>query len=113
MRIEREHAAAVVIDYQEKLIPAMDRKETLIENSSILLAGSSRAGHPHGVHPAVHKGAGQYSEGADPGCGDGRICGEDPLQRLAGCGQQPSLDTGEKVHYPLRRGVPYLRAADP
>ena len=38
MRIEREHTAAIVIDYQEKLMPAMDRKEALIENSSILLA---------------------------------------------------------------------------
>ena len=46
MRIEREHAAAVVIDYQEKLIPAMDRKETLIENSSILLAGLRALGIP-------------------------------------------------------------------
>lgn len=39
MRIEREKAAALVIDYQEKLIPVMDRKEKLLENSGILLAG--------------------------------------------------------------------------
>lgn len=39
MKIEREHTAAIAIDYQEKLVPAMRRKEELIENSSILLAG--------------------------------------------------------------------------
>ena len=39
MKIEREHTAAIVIDYQEKLVPAMSGKEGLIENSSILLAG--------------------------------------------------------------------------
>ncbi len=39
MKIEREHTAAIVIDYQEKLVPAMSGKEALIENSSILLAG--------------------------------------------------------------------------
>ena len=33
MRIEREHAAAIVIDYQEKLMPVMDRREALIENT--------------------------------------------------------------------------------
>ena len=39
MRIERENAVAVVIDYQEKLVPVMDEKHKLIQNSSILLAG--------------------------------------------------------------------------
>ena len=46
MRIEREHTAAIVIDYQEKLMPAMDRKEALTENSSILLAGLRTLGIP-------------------------------------------------------------------
>lgn len=39
MRIEREQTAALVIDYQEKLVPAMGGKEKLMENSEILLAG--------------------------------------------------------------------------
>lgn len=39
MRIEAEHAAALVIDYQEKLVPVMHEKEQLIYNSSILLQG--------------------------------------------------------------------------
>lgn len=39
MRIERERAVALVIDYQEKLVPVMHEKETLIHNSCILLEG--------------------------------------------------------------------------
>lgn len=39
MRIEREHTAAIVVDYQEKLVPVMHEKEQLIHNSEILLQG--------------------------------------------------------------------------
>ena len=39
MRIEREHTAAIVVDYQEKLVPVMSDKEQLIHNSEILLKG--------------------------------------------------------------------------
>ena len=39
MRIEREHTAAIVVDYQEKLVPVMSQKEQLIHNSEILLKG--------------------------------------------------------------------------
>lgn len=39
MRIEAEHTAALVIDYQEKLVPVMREKERLIHNSCILLEG--------------------------------------------------------------------------
>lgn len=39
MRIEPEHTAALVIDYQEKLVPVMHKKEALMDYSAILLAG--------------------------------------------------------------------------
>jgi isochorismate hydrolase len=39
MRILREEAIALVIDYQEKLVPVMDEKELLIDRSQILLRG--------------------------------------------------------------------------
>ena len=35
MRIEAEHTAALVIDYQEKLVPVMHEKENLICQSDI------------------------------------------------------------------------------
>ena len=58
MRIEREHAAAIVIDYQEKLMPVMDRREALIENSSILLAGLRTLGIPMVLTQQYTKGLG-------------------------------------------------------
>ena len=58
MRIEREHTAAIVIDYQEKLMPAMDRKEALTENSSILLAGLRTLGIPMVLTQQYTKGLG-------------------------------------------------------
>ena len=39
MRIERDQAIAVVVDYQEKLVPVMSDTEQLIHNSCILLEG--------------------------------------------------------------------------
>ncbi len=39
MRIERENTIALAIDYQEKLVPVMEKRYKLIQNSAILLAG--------------------------------------------------------------------------
>lgn len=46
MKIEREHTIAVAIDYQEKLVPVMDKKERLLENSEILLAALRKMNIP-------------------------------------------------------------------
>lgn len=58
MRIERENTVALVIDYQEKLVPVMDEKERLIQNSSILLAGLKHLGVPMIVTQQYTKGLG-------------------------------------------------------
>ena len=58
MRIIREEAAAVVIDYQEKLVPAMHKKEELIRNSQILLKGLKILGVPMCVTQQYTKGLG-------------------------------------------------------
>lgn len=58
MRIIREEAAAVVIDYQEKLVPAMHKKEELIRNSQILLEGLKILGVPMCVTQQYTKGLG-------------------------------------------------------
>lgn len=39
MRILREDTAALIVDYQEKLVPAMYKKEELVENTVKLLQG--------------------------------------------------------------------------
>ena len=56
MRIEREKTVVLVIDYQEKLVPVMAEKETLIHNSAILLAGLKTLGVPMGVTQQYTKG---------------------------------------------------------
>lgn len=58
MRIERENTVALVIDYQEKLVPVMDERERLIQNSSILLAGLKQLGIPMIVTQQYTKGLG-------------------------------------------------------
>ena len=58
MRIERENTVALVIDYQEKLVPVMDEKERLIQNSSILFAGLKHLGIPMIVTQQYTKGLG-------------------------------------------------------
>ena len=69
MRIEREHAAAIIIDYQEKLMPVMDRREALIENSSILLAGLRALGIPMVLTQQYTKGLGGTGKEPTPAAG--------------------------------------------
>ena len=58
MKIERNETAALVIDYQEKLVPVMHEKESLIQNSSLLLAGLELLGIPMIVTQQYTKGLG-------------------------------------------------------
>ena len=58
MRIERESAVALVIDYQEKLVPVMERRYKLIQNSSVLLAGLNVLGIPMVITQQYTRGLG-------------------------------------------------------
>jgi len=58
MRIEREQTAAIVIDYQKKLVPVMHKEKQLIQNSAILLAGLKILGIPMVVTQQYTKGLG-------------------------------------------------------
>lgn len=69
MRIEREKTAALVIDYQEKLVPAMDQKERLIENSGILLAGLKELEIPMCITQQYTKGLGETVSEITSACG--------------------------------------------
>ncbi len=46
MRIRAEHTAAIAIDYQERLMPAIHDRETITNNSRILLRGLELLGVP-------------------------------------------------------------------
>lgn len=58
MRIEVEQTAALVIDYQEKLVPVMYEKERFLSNSVILLQGLNVLGVPMYVTQQYTKGLG-------------------------------------------------------
>ena len=58
MRIEKEKSIAIVVDYQEKLVPVMHETEKLIHNSCILLEGLKTLGVPMVVTQQYTKGLG-------------------------------------------------------
>lgn len=58
MRVERENTIALVIDYQEKLVPVMYEKEKLIHDSAILLAGLKQLEIPMIITQQYTKGLG-------------------------------------------------------
>lgn len=58
MRIEKEEAVAVVIDYQEKLVPVMQESDELLRRSCILLEGLRILGVPTVVTQQYTKGLG-------------------------------------------------------
>ena len=59
MRIEKEQTVAIGIDYQEKLVPVIHKKEKLIENSRILLSGLSTLEVPICLTQQYTKGLGE------------------------------------------------------
>lgn len=71
MRIRRKETVALVVDYQEKLVPVMDKREQLIHNSEILLRGLNVLEIPMHVTQQYTKGLGPtVKEIADAaGCG--------------------------------------------
>ncbi len=58
MRIIREKCVALVIDYQERLVPVMNDKDSLIRNSAILLEGLRELEVPMVVTQQYTKGLG-------------------------------------------------------
>lgn len=62
MRIERAQVIAVVVDYQEKLVPVMNEKEQLIRNSCILLEGLKTLEVPMIITQQYTKGLGMTIE---------------------------------------------------
>lgn len=58
MRIEAKDSVAIVVDYQEKLLPVMSQKELLLDNTEILLAGLRELGIPMVITQQYTKGLG-------------------------------------------------------
>lgn len=58
MRIEREHTAALIVDFQERLVPAIADHESLMERVKILLRGLRALQIPMTVTQQYTKGLG-------------------------------------------------------
>ena len=58
MRIEREHTAALIVDFQERLVPAIADHEALMERVRILLRGLKALEIPMTVTQQYTKGLG-------------------------------------------------------
>ena len=58
MRIEREHTAALIVDFQERLVPAIADHEALMERVRILLQGLKALEIPMTVTQQYTKGLG-------------------------------------------------------
>jgi nicotinamidase-related amidase len=59
MRITKENTTALFIDFQERLFPAMNEKETLLRNTRILLEGLNVLGIPVVFTQQYTKGLGE------------------------------------------------------
>lgn len=59
MRIEREHTAALIIDYQERTMPVMADREEFLRHSGILIRGLKLMGVPMIVTQQYTKGLGK------------------------------------------------------
>ena len=59
MRITKNDTLVIAVDFQEKLIPAMDKKEELIKASAIFLKGIGALGVPVIVSQQYTKGLGE------------------------------------------------------
>lgn len=62
MRINRENTVGLVIDMQERLVPAMEESEALVQNCQILIKGLQELGLPILVTQQYTKGLGETIE---------------------------------------------------
>ena len=62
MRITKENTTALFIDFQERLFPAMNEKETLLKNVKILAEGLNILGIPMAFTQQYTKGLGETIE---------------------------------------------------
>lgn len=69
MRIKSNETLALVIDYQEKLVPVMNEKEGFVENSGILIKGLNALGIPIVVTQQYTKGLGNTISEIDEALG--------------------------------------------
>ena len=92
MELRQNNCCALVIDYQERLVPAMDRKEELIENSVKLLKGLSLLEIPMVVTEQYPKGLGATVSEIKEACGDAPVYAKTAFSALGCDGAKAKLE---------------------
>ena len=120
MRIEREHTAAVIVDFQERLVPAIADHEALMERVRILLQGLKALEIPMTVTQQYTKGLGhtlpslyeavgttEYCEKASFSCCRNKAI----LDKLESMGKKNILVMGTEAHICVLQSCIDLKAA--
>ena len=120
MRILRENSIGLVIDIQERLVPAMEESEVFVENSKMLIQGLQILGLPLLVTQQYTRGLGetideikelisdfQYIEKKDFSCCDEPVFAE----KLAASGAKNVIICGIESHVCVLQTAIDLKAA--
>ena len=120
MRIEREHTAALIVDFQERLVPAIADHEALMERVRILLRGLKALEIPMTVTqqytkglghtvPSLYEAAGttEYCEKASFSCCRNKAI----LDKLESMGKKNILVMGTEAHICVLQSCIDLKAA--
>lgn len=119
MRLLKEEALALVIDYQEKLMPAIDRGQALTDRSVLLLRGLCALGVPRLITEQYPKGLGTtiapIREAADSAVTLDKVsfsCCDDAamLDFIRSSGKKTILICGIEAHVCVLQTVIDLRA---
>lgn len=108
MRILAEETMALIIDYQERLVPVIDHSEELLRSSSILVRGLKSLGVPMVVSQQYTKGIGMTVPAITEAVGEDFkyydkvtfSCAEDEklLQRIKETGKRNIILCGIEAH---------------
>jgi nicotinamidase-related amidase len=121
MRIDKKDSLALVIDFQEKLIPAIDRNEILLHNTEILMKGLNILEVPLIITQQYTKGLGmtvkslqnvlgnsfQYFDKTTFSCYDDEII----LENIKNYGKKNIIICGIEAHICVQQTVIDFKAA--
>lgn len=120
MRINANETAVLVVDYQEKLLPAMSGLEELMDNSKKLLKGLKELGVPMIVTEQYKKGLGPTVPEIAECIGDGLkayekltfsgVCTEEISDAIKALGKKNILVCGVEAHVCVLQSVIDLKA---
>jgi len=104
--LNREEAILLIIDIQEKLIPAINKSEKIISNNKILVATSKNMGIPVVVTEQYPKGLGKTVEELDKDLEDAvkfskmvfSSCSSEVLDHLQNSKRKKVIITGAEAH---------------